>query len=213
LIPATLIRSTLLRRTFVASTLCATKQLNKIPPSAEPFIWNIFIQLSQKRMIYVRFKIKRMNTDLQFRLATKDDLFAIIQMLFDDTLGASREALTEPLPASYAEAFAKISNDPNHELTVVELNGEKVATFHLTYLPYLTYQGGMRAQIESVRTHSKFRGQGIGTSVFQYAINRAKEKGCHMIQLTSDKKRPDAIRFYEALGFVASHEGMKMIIA
>ena len=99
---------------------------------------------------------------------------------------------------------------PYQELTIVEMNGEIVATFHLTFIQYLTYQGGRRAQVEAVRTNSKYCGQGIGATVFKYAINRAKEKGCHLLQLTSDKKRPDAIRFYESLGFSATHEGMKL---
>jgi GNAT superfamily N-acetyltransferase len=151
-----------------------------------------------------------MDTTLTYRLATKDDLFDIVRMLSDDSLGATRENTGDTLPDSYIKAFEKIVTDPNQELTVVEMNGEKVATFHLSFIQYLTYQGGLRAQIEAVRTNSAYRGQGIGTKVFEYAIARAKEKGCHMVQLTSDKKRPDAIRFYESLGFVASHEGMKL---
>lgn len=156
-----------------------------------------------------------METALSFKIATKDDLLAIVQMLLDDTLGATREktvtiSSVEELPGSYLLAFEKISADPNQELIIVEINGEKVATFQLSFIQYLTYQGGLRGQIEAVRTHSKYRGQGIGKKVFEYAINRAKEKGCHLIQLTTDKKRPDALRFYESLGFVASHEGMKL---
>ncbi len=154
--------------------------------------------------------IEQMETALTFRLATKDDLFDIVQMLLDDTLGASREKMGEVLPESYFKAFEKIASDPNQELTVIEMNGEKVATFQLTFIQYLTYQGGLRGQIEAVRTHSKYRGQGIGKKVFEYAIKRAKDKGCHLIQLTTDKKRPDALRFYETLGFIASHEGMKL---
>jgi GNAT superfamily N-acetyltransferase len=156
-----------------------------------------------------------METALSFKIATKDDLLAIVQMLLDDTLGATREktgkiSSIEELPKSYLLAFEKISADPNQELIIVEMNGEKVATFQLSFIQYLTYKGGLRGQIEAVRTHSKYRGQGIGKKVFEYAINRAKEKGCHLIQLTTDKKRPDALRFYESLGFVASHEGMKL---
>ncbi|GAB4031228.1 GNAT family N-acetyltransferase [Spirosoma jeollabukense] len=148
--------------------------------------------------------------ELTFRLATKDDLVAIVRMLSDDTLGASREKFDEVLPENYVAAFARIEQDPNQELTVVEMNGELVATFQLTFIQYLTYQGGLRAQMEAVRTNSAYRGQGIGTKVFAYAINRAREKGCHLLQLTSDKRRPDAIRFYESLGFTATHEGMKL---
>jgi GNAT superfamily N-acetyltransferase len=151
-----------------------------------------------------------MNNALLFRLATKEDLREIIQMLADDPLGSLREKTEASISHNYIKAFEQICKDPNQELTIVELNAEKVATFQLTFIQYLTYQGGLRAQIEAVRTHSKYRGQGIGKKVFEYAINRAKEKGCHLIQLTSDKKRPDAIRFYESLGFAATHEGMKL---
>ena len=150
-----------------------------------------------------------LSKNLIFRLATREDLDEIVQMLLDDTLGALREKHDATLSDSYVNAFEKIQNDPNQELTIVELNGEKVATFQLSFIQYLTYQGGLRAQIEAVRTKSTYRGQGIGTKVFEYAIKRAKEKGCHLIQLTTDKRRPDAIRFYESLGFVATHEGMK----
>lgn len=151
-----------------------------------------------------------MQNELSFRLATIDDLSDIIQLLADDTLGVIREKATSIVSPQYLQAFEKIKADPNQELIIAELNGEIVATFHLTFIQYLTYQGGMRAQIEAVRTKSTYRGQGIGKQVFAYAIERAKEKGCHLVQLTSDKRRPDAIRFYESLGFVASHEGMKL---
>ena len=150
------------------------------------------------------------NNELTFRLASRDDLADIVAMLADDTLGIGREKVGEHISDKYIHAFERIQGDPNQELTIVEMNGEKVATFQLSFIQYLTYEGGLRAQIEAVRTHSKFRGQGIGSRVFEYAINKAKEKGCHLVQLTSDKKRPDAIRFYESLGFVASHEGMKL---
>jgi GNAT superfamily N-acetyltransferase len=151
-----------------------------------------------------------MYTPLTFRLATTDDLSEIVQLLSDDTLGKLRENPEPSLSDNYKNAFDAITNDPNQELTIAELNGEKVATFQLTFIPYLTYQGGLRAQIEAVRTSSAHRGKGIGTNVLAYAIQRAKERGCHMLQLTSDKRRPDAIRFYESLGFTATHEGMKL---
>lgn len=148
--------------------------------------------------------------ELVFRLAKKEDLPAIIRMLADDSLGEAREQVNDEISDNYLQAFERISNDPNQELTIVEMNGEAVATFQLSFIPYLTYQGGMRAQVEAVRTHANYRGQGIGSKVFAYIINRAKEKGCHMVQLTTDKQRPDAIRFYEALGFKSTHEGMKL---
>lgn len=151
-----------------------------------------------------------MTHKLTFRLATEDDLLDIVRMLSDDALGATREKVSESLSENYIKAFNIINADPNQELTIVEMDGEKIATFHLTFIQYLTHQGGLRAQIEAVRTNSKYRGQGIGKKVFEYAIERAKEKDCVMLQLTTDKQRPDAIRFYESIGFVATHEGMKL---
>jgi ribosomal protein S18 acetylase RimI-like enzyme len=151
-----------------------------------------------------------MNNNLTFRLATKEDLIDIVSMLADDNLGATREKFSETLSENYLKAFEAINADPNQELTIAEMEGVKVGTFHLTFIQYLTHQGGLRAQIEAVRTHSKFRGQGIGSKMFAYAINRAKEKGCVMVQLTTDKQRPEAIKFYENIGFVATHEGMKL---
>jgi GNAT superfamily N-acetyltransferase len=136
-----------------------------------------------------------------------EDLRSIVDMLADDPLGATRQSLDSQ---KYADAFSKITADPNQELTVVELNGVTVATFQLSFIQYLTHNGALRAQVEAVRTHSGFRGQGIGRQVFDYILKRAKEKGCCMLQLTTDKQRPDAIRFYESLGFSCTHEGMKM---
>jgi GNAT superfamily N-acetyltransferase len=148
--------------------------------------------------------------ELHFRLATINDLPAIVAMLADDILGSARERLEDPLPGSYTKAFEIINADPHQELTVAELGDEIVATFHISFIQCLSYQGGRRSMIEAVRTHSAYRGKGIGKKVFAYAINRAKEKGCHLLQLTTDKQRPDAIRFYESLGFTATHEGMKL---
>ena len=151
-----------------------------------------------------------MDIELKFRLATKDDLPDIVRMLADDTLGKTREKFEATLSDSYLHAFDRIISDTNQELTIVEMNGEKVATFQLTYIPYLTHQGGLRAQIEAVRTNSNYRGQGIGKKVFEYIIGRAKQKGCIILQLTTDKQRPEAIKFYETIGFVSTHEGMKL---
>lgn len=150
-----------------------------------------------------------MNPALSFRLATETDLPILIQLLADDMLGAQREKATTTLSISYLQAFERIQNDPNQELTVAEINNEIVGTFQLSFIQYLTHQGGMRAQIEAVRVSSAQRGKGIGNAMFDYAIGRAQEKGCCMVQLTTDKQRPDALRFYESLGFVATHEGMK----
>ena len=144
-----------------------------------------------------------------FRKATQDDLMEIVEMLANDPLGALREDLQHP--EKYQQAFENIIKDNNQELIVVENEGrEIIGTLQLTFIQYLTHQGGIRAQIESVRVRDDQRGKGIGKKMFEWAIHRAKQKGAHLVQLTSDKKRLDAIRFYERLGFTASHEGMKL---
>jgi GNAT superfamily N-acetyltransferase len=113
------------------------------------------------------------------------------------------------LPEAYYEAFNRIDRDPNQELMVVELAKQVIGTLQLSFIPYLTYQGGIRAQIEAVRIHKDHRGAGLGKTMMKWAIERARAKGAHVLQLTTDKKRPDALLFYEHLGFVASHEGLK----
>lgn len=148
--------------------------------------------------------------ELSYRPAVDADLTYLVEMLADDALGATRERFELPLPATYLQAFARIAADPNQELTVVELGGNIVAMFQLSFIQYLTYQGGIRAQVEAVRVKANCRGLGIGQTIFQYVIERARQKGAHVVQLTTDKKRPDAIRFYASLGFVDSHEGMKL---
>jgi len=147
---------------------------------------------------------------LTYRLATQEDLVEIVRLLLEDELGAERENLHLPLTDSYQAAFEAITADRNQELTVVERAGEIVATYQLSFIPYLTYQGGLRAQVEAVRVKASYRGQGLGTTIFHQVIERAKSKGAHLLQLTTDKKRAKAKKFYDALGFVASHEGMKL---
>ncbi|CAG4967984.1 GNAT family N-acetyltransferase [Novilysobacter luteus] len=148
---------------------------------------------------------------LTFRAATLEDLSAIVALLANDPLGARRENNTSPLPAPYEAAFMAIDRDPNNELIVVDTPDRPVAgVLQLTFVPHITHEGGWRAQIEGVRVAEDQRSGGIGRQLFQWAIDRAKVRGCHLVQLTSDKKRTDAIRFYEGLGFVASHEGLKL---
>lgn len=146
----------------------------------------------------------------EFRPATAADLPAIVHLLADDALGAQREADVSPLPQSYAKAFEAIDRDPNNELVVAEEAGRVVGVLQLTFIPYLTYQGSWRALVEGVRVASDLRGSGLGRRMFEWVIHRARERGCAMVQLTSTKVRADAIRFYESLGFTASHEGMKL---
>ena len=152
---------------------------------------------------------------ISYREAGKDDLSSIISMIADDKLGKTREnydpSNSIELPQEYHLAFEKIDCDPNQELIVaLDENQEIIGTFQLTFIQYLTYQGGIRAQIEAVRIRSDKRGEGIGKSMFLWAIERAKERKAHLLQLTTDKKRPEALAFYKGLGFAASHEGMKL---
>ena len=148
---------------------------------------------------------------MKFRKATKNDVLVIVEMIADDELGVKRENFQVPLPEEYLKAFENINSDDNQELIVVESeNLEVIGTMQLTFIQYLTYRGGIRAQIEAVRIRKDKRGLGIGKTMFQWAINRVKERNAHLLQLTTDKKRPKAITFYENLGFKKSHEGMKL---
>lgn len=149
---------------------------------------------------------------MNFRKATREDVPYIVKMIADDHLGKTREDYREPLPKQYFKAFELIDSDPNQELIVVENDSgqEIIGTLQLSFIQYLTYQGGIRAQIEAVRIREDYRGSGIGKKMLEWAIERAKERNAHLLQLTTDKKRPEAMRFYENLGFKASHEGMKI---
>lgn len=148
---------------------------------------------------------------MTFRPATAKDLPFIVQLLANDKFGRTREKFEEPLPPEYIEAFNNIAADKNQVLIVGESeHGEVIATLQLSFIQYLAFRGGIRAQIESVRIREDLRGKGIGQKMFQWTIDLAKKRKAHIIQLTSDKRRPEAIRFYEKLGFVASHEGMKL---
>ena len=150
------------------------------------------------------------SSDVTFRRAARADVERIVQMLADDPLGAKRERYELPLPPAYLAAFDAIAADANQELVVACRAGEVVGVLQITYIPYLTYHGGWRALIEGVRVDAKIRSAGLGRAMVDHAIRRARERGCHLVQLTTDKARPEAKRFYETLGFVASHEGMKL---
>ena len=163
-----------------------------------------------------------------FRQATIGDVPDIIRMLADDFLGQQRESLELPPKESYIKAFREIDADPNNELIVATLSsttpsdetaaappiqeGSKrvIGTLQLTFTPSLSYQGSKRCTVESVRVDSDLRGKGIGREMMLWAIERAKEKGCLSIQLTTHNDRKDAHRFYENLGFKHSHAGMKL---
>jgi ribosomal protein S18 acetylase RimI-like enzyme len=147
---------------------------------------------------------------LTIRKATTADLPAIIAMLVDDELGRSREDGSTPPNPAYVKAFAAIEADPNQFMAVAEADGEIIGCLQLSFIPGLSRTGMWRGQIEGVRVASSHRSAGIGHKLFQWAIEECRKRGCGLVQLTTDKSRRDAKRFYEDLGFVAVHEGMKL---
>lgn len=176
---------------------------------------------------------------LTFRHAAIDDLTTVVSLLADDFLGQQRERLEDPLPEVYVRAFREIQEDANNELIVAVLSsppreagvaegrggslldadrsdagkdagGPIVGTMQLMFTPSISFQGGKRCTVESVRVDEKYRGRGIGREMMLWAIDRAREKGCISIQLTTHNERTDAHRFYERLGFSKTHVGMKL---
>ncbi len=148
--------------------------------------------------------------EFTIRQATVTDVPAIVALLADDEIGASRETPHDRAP--YDESFAAIAADPNQMLVVGERDGQIVATMQLTFIPGLSRRGTWRAQIEGVRVASTARGDGLGEELMRWAIEQARSRGCALVQLTSDARRQDAHRFYERLGFVASHTGFKLAL-
>jgi GNAT superfamily N-acetyltransferase len=142
-----------------------------------------------------------------FRDARREDVPAIVALLADDVLGAGREAAMDE---AYLVAFEQVQADPRSRLIVAEASGQVAGTLQLSMLPGLSRHGMLRAQVEGVRVAAPHRGQGLGRAMIEWAIEQAREHGCGLVQLTSDKRRPDAVRFYESLGFTASHEGLKL---
>ena len=149
---------------------------------------------------------------LLFRTATADDLPTIIAMIADDQLGQGRDSASLPLDQRYLDAFAAIERDPNQRLVVAEQQGIVIGCMQITFIPGLSRRGAWRGQIESVRVARSKRGGGIGTAMFEWAIAECRRHGCNLVQLYTDKSRKDAHRFYERLGFKASHEGMKLAL-
>jgi GNAT superfamily N-acetyltransferase len=159
-------------------------------------------QLARLSLDPARFAVRR---------ATVDDVAAIVGLLADDELGETREDGSDPALTSYRAAFAAIDADPGQLLLVVTAADDGVvATMQLTFIPGLARQGALRAQLEAVRVDSRYRAQGLGEAMITWAIAEARRRGCRLVQLTSDKRRTNAHRFYERLGFAASHEGFKL---
>ncbi|WP_262851601.1 GNAT family N-acetyltransferase [Mumia quercus] len=147
---------------------------------------------------------------LAVRDVTAEDVPAIVAMLVDDPLGVTRESPDDLTP--YREAVEAISADPHNRVLVAERDGEVVATMQLTYIRGLGRRGASRAQIEAVRVRSDLRGDGLGSELIRWAVEEARRQGCSLVQLTSDASREGAHRFYERLGFTASHVGFKLAL-
>ena len=160
-------------------------------------------------------------TDVAFRTATAADLPAIVQLLADDELGRGRESAGLPLDPRYVAAFEAIAADRNQRLVVAVSGatpgsgdgGTIVGTLQLSFIPGIARRGAWRGQIEAVRIAAGLRSSGIGQQMFEWAIAACRAQGCSLVQLTTDKGRPDAHRFYEKLGFTASHEGYKLLFS
>lgn len=147
---------------------------------------------------------------MRIRRATRDDVPAIVGLLADDPLGAGREDLGDH--TAYLVAFDAIDTDPAHELVVLDDGGVVVGTLQLTLLPGLSRRGAMRAQVEAVRVAADHRGARLGERLLEWAVDESRRRGAVLVQLTTDASRTDAHRFYERLGFVASHVGMKLTL-
>jgi GNAT superfamily N-acetyltransferase len=147
------------------------------------------------------------------RRARLEDVPAIVALIAADQLGATRDGVRDEADlAAYTAAFRAIDADPAHVLVVADSAGEIVGTMQLSFLPGLARRGALRAQVEAVRVAKSTRGSGLGAVMMAWAIDEARRRGCALVQLTSDKSRTDAHRFYQRLGFAASHEGMKLAL-
>ncbi len=151
-------------------------------------------------------------TDIQFRGATRADLAAIVALLADDPFGAVREETGPELAACYIAGFEAIARDPNQLLAVAELDGQVIGTMQLTFLPGIALRGAWRGQIEGVRVAATQRSQGVGAAFIAWAVAQFRARGCSIVQLTTNKARRDAHRFYARLGFKPSHEGFKLTL-
>jgi GNAT superfamily N-acetyltransferase len=147
-------------------------------------------------------------TDIEIRSAVEAEIPAIIALLADDVLGAGRENPDDLAP--YLAAFARLQDDPNQVLAVAVRAEVVIGTLQLSIIPGLSRRGRTRSIIEAVRVHRDERGSGLGTTLIEWAVTESRRRGCRLVQLTSDRTRTDAHRFYERLGFTASHVGFKL---
>ena len=161
-------------------------------------------------LLFIGHKMKLNMRDFYVRKMQNADLPRILQLLADDELGQLRETLQTTPHDDYLRAFTAIDNDPNQYLAVFEKNDEIIGCLQISFIPGLSRRGALRGQIESVRVAANVRGNGYGTLMMAWAIEKCREQECSLVQLTSDKTRKDAQRFYQELGFVSSHEGFKL---
>lgn len=153
-----------------------------------------------------------MSPTITYRIARWTDLTAIVDLLRDDELGRTRNPAVVDAAQAYRDAFAELVDQDDNNVVVAEADGDIVGCYQLTFIRGLSHTGGLRAQIESVRIRSDLRGAGLGSELMRDAIARARARHCTMVQLTTDVRRADTKRFYERLGFVASHHGMKQLL-
>lgn len=149
---------------------------------------------------------------MRIREATRQDLERLVELLAQDDFGSQREGPGPAIDETYLSAFDAMAHDPNHCILVGEADSEVACMLQLSFLPHLTFRGGWRAQIEGVRVAANSRGQGLGGELLAEAVRRAGDRGCHLVQLTTNKSRTQALRFYESFGFEATHEGMKLYL-
>ncbi|WP_172331789.1 GNAT family N-acetyltransferase [Mangrovicoccus sp. HB161399] len=150
--------------------------------------------------------------DLMIRDATEADLPALVRLLMDDDLGRLREDAGPPVPQPYLDAFAAIGRDPNHRLAAALLGDRVIGTLQLSFLPGLSHRGSWRAQIEAVRIARGCRGRGYGHDLVAWAVDAARARGCRLVQLTSNRARAEAHRFYGSFGFEPTHDGFKLVL-
>jgi GNAT superfamily N-acetyltransferase len=155
----------------------------------------------------------RSSGTVTLREAVVDDVPSLVELLAADQLGSARDGADSPEGMTpYLRAFEALDADPAHLLLVADAHGRVVATLQLSFIPGLARRGALRAQIEAVRVHADLRGSGIGRAMIAWAVDEARRRGCALVQLTSDKQRAAAHRFYSSLGFSASHEGFKLML-
>lgn len=156
--------------------------------------------------------IQNINFEISFSEASLLDLDKVIHLLADDPIGVSREKLDEISATDYLHAFTRINSDENSKIIIGSYMNKIIAVAQINFIQNLTYQGGIRAQIEGVRVHKDYQSKGVGKALFEYLISLSRERSCHMVQLTTDKSRENAFKFYKTLGFINSHEGFKLNI-